>query len=240
LAEPVPGQTFGRVAAAYDRTRPAYARPPLEFAASELGLEHDATVLDLGAGTGHLTSALRGLFARVVAVEPDGAMRAYIDVDAFAGSAEAIPLDDDAVDAVFVGEAFHWFDWPRALAEIERVLRPGGGLAVLARSWGEQEQPGLLPTPFKDELDEIWARFHGRPTRDFPDWVAIARLAGPERFVDVVRISGRDLVDLHLTASTPASTDDGERSAIAARAYPLMAPEYELRVVTELYWRRFP
>src|SRR5205814_2793519 len=118
-----------------------------------------------------LTVALRECYARVIAVEPDDAMRAHIEGAALAGSAEAIPLADGAVDAVFVGEAFHWFDWERALAEIERVLRAGGGLAVIARSWGWQEQSGLLPEAFKDDLDEIWARFHPG-SREFPDWVA--------------------------------------------------------------------
>jgi SAM-dependent methyltransferase len=237
LAEP--GRTFGRVADAYDRTRPAYGAEVLDRAASLLELDPGATVLDLAAGTGKLTSALRDRYARVIAVEPDDAMRAYIAGESLAGSAEAMPLADDAVDAVFVGEAFHWFDWERALAEIERVLRPRGGLAVLMRSWGEQEQPGLLPGAFKAELDEIWTRFHPA-AREFPDWVAIADLSGPERFVDTVRLSGRDLADLHLTASTPASIGEEERAAIAARAYPLMAPAYDLRVVTQLYWRRFP
>jgi SAM-dependent methyltransferase len=239
LAEVVPGRTFGRVADAYDRTRPPYAADAVDGATAKLRLAPGATVLDLGAGTGKLTSALCERFARVVAVEPDDAMRAHIAGEALAGSAEAIPLGDSSVDGVFVGEAFHWFAWERALAEIGRVLHPGGGLAVFVRSWGEQEQPGLLPTQLKDELDEIWARFHGGP-REFPDWVAIAELEGPERYVETVRISGRDLVDLHLTASTPASIDDAERAAIAARAHPLMAAEYDLRVVTQLYWRSFP
>jgi SAM-dependent methyltransferase len=211
----------------------------VDHAAAKLGLDAAATVLDLGAGTGKLTEALRERFARVLAVEPDDAMRAYVEGESLAGSAEAIPLGDASLDGVFVGEAFHWFVWEDALVEIARVLRAGGGLAVLARSWGEQEQPGLLPGPFRDELDGIWSRFHSGP-RDFPDWVAIAELRGPERFVDVQRISGSDLVDLHLTASTPASIDAEERAAIAARAYPLMAPEYDLRVVTQLYWRSFP
>ena len=41
-----------------------------------------------------------------------------------------MPLPDDSADAVTVGQAFHWFDGPKALAEIERVLRPGGALAL--------------------------------------------------------------------------------------------------------------
>jgi SAM-dependent methyltransferase len=235
-ADDRPGRTFGRVAAAYARTRPPYAGAAVERAARELDLGAGATVLDLGAGTGALTRTLRTLFANVLAVEPDGGMRAFFDGEVLAGSAEAIPLPDGAVDAVFVGEAFHWFDFERALAEIRRV---GGGLAVLARSWGETEQPGLLPPPFWAELDGVWARFHDGARAGFPDWRDVVQPDGPERFVESVRISGRDLVDLHLTASTPASIPDEERAAIAERAYPLMAGAYDLRVVTDVYWKRF-
>lgn len=233
-----PGRTFGRVAEQYARTRPPYSRAAIERASAELELAHDATVLDLGAGTGNLTRSLRENFAAVIAVEPDEAMRARFDGEVIAGSAEAIPLADASVGAVFAGEAFHWFDIAPTLAEIQRVIRPGGGLAALARSWGEVEQPGLVPPAFKADLDEVWARFH-EPGRTFSDWQPAAGLAGPAEFVDIVTIAGRDLVDLHLTASTPASIPDGERAAIAERAYPLMADEYELRVVTYLYWRRF-
>jgi SAM-dependent methyltransferase len=231
-----PGRTFGGVAEAYARTRPPYARAAVERAALELGLAHDARVLDLAAGTGNLTHALRGVFAEVVAVEPDARMRARFDGEVIDGTAEEIPLPVGAVDAVFVGEAFHWFDARRALAEIRRV---GRGLAVLARSWGETEQPGLLPPPFWAELEAIWARFHRGTRDDFPDWRDVVRPEGPVRFEETVPISGRDLVDLHLTGSTPASIPHAERAAIAARAYPLMDDWYELRVVTQVYWSRF-
>jgi SAM-dependent methyltransferase len=231
-----PGETFGRVAEAYARTRPPYPRAAVERAAHELGLTRDATVLDLAAGTGNLTRSLREHFARVIAVEPDAGMRAQFAGEVLVGSAEAIPLADGFVDAVFAGEAFHWFDAARALAEIRRV---GRGLAVLSRSWGEIEQPGLLPPPLWAELDEIWRRFHAGPRADFPDWRDTVRPEGPARFEEAVRISGCDLVDLHLTGSTPASIPDEEREAIAQRAYPLMEDEYDLRVTTELYWKRF-
>jgi SAM-dependent methyltransferase len=208
----------------------------IERAASELGLDAHSVVLDLGAGTGNLTHTLRDHFARVVAVEPDAAMRAQFDGEVLAGSAEQIPLPDASVDAVFAGEAFHWFDYGPALEEIRRV---GSGLAALARSWGETEQPGLLPAPFWAELETVWACFHhdGRDTQ-FRDWQAFVQFDASETFVETRRIGGRDLVDLHLTASTPASIDDEEREAIAARAYPLMEDEYDLRVVTYLYWKR--
>ena len=194
-------------------------------------------MLDLAAGTGNLTRSLREVFAHVVAVEPDAAMRAHFDGEALAGSAEKIPLADGAVDAVFVGEAFHWFDPEPALVELRRV---GRGLAVLNRSWGIGEQPELLPQAFRDDLDVIWERFNGsRRVDSFPDWRGAIDAEGTERFVDHVRISGRDLVDLHMTGSTLAAIADDERTAIAERAYPLMDDEYDMRVVTELYWKRF-
>lgn len=234
----VPGQTFGRVADAYARTRPRYQPEALDRATTELGLEASATVLDLGAGTGNLTRSLRERFSRVIAVEPDPGMRAQFDGEVLDGCAEDVPLPDDSVDAVFVGEAFHWFDTGRAIEEIVRVTRPGGGLAVLSRSWGEFEQPGLVPPELKADLDGVWARFHGF-SRDFPDWRAEASLDDEARFSETVAISGRDLVDLQLTGSTLASISDAERRAIAERAYPLMDGEYELRVATHLHWRRF-
>ena len=99
-------------------------------------------VLDLGAGTGKLTTRLveRGL--QVVAVDPIAEMlemlrTALPDTPALLGSAEQIPLPDNAVDAVLVAQAWHWFDQERAVAEIARVLRPGGRLGVL---WNTRDE----------------------------------------------------------------------------------------------------
>jgi SAM-dependent methyltransferase len=121
--------SFGARAAEYARGRPGYPAVAVRFC-----LPEEATkVLDLGAGTGKLTERLLELGLDVVAVEPLPEMRALIPPAALAldGSAEAIPLPDSAVDAVLVGQAFHWFERDAALAEIARVLRPGGTLGLL-------------------------------------------------------------------------------------------------------------
>jgi SAM-dependent methyltransferase len=97
------------------------------------------SVLDLGAGTGKLTAAIVRCgvpTAAVLAVEPHEGMRAELsrqlpEIATLRGSAEQIPAEDEAVDAVLVGQAFHWFDPDRALPEIARVLRPGGVLAAV-------------------------------------------------------------------------------------------------------------
>src|SRR5207302_1881436 len=81
-------------------------------------------------------------FGRVVAVEPDEAMLEVLaevvpGAEGRIGSGERIPLGDAEVDCVFVAEAFHWFASPGVVAEIARVLRPGGGLVLL---WNVEEQ----------------------------------------------------------------------------------------------------
>lgn len=126
-------RSFGAAAESYDRYRPSYPPEALRWA---LGPAL-RTVVDLGAGTGIMTRLLADLGHRVIAVEPDDAMRARLsavsgDVTCLAGSAEAIPLDDASVDAVVAAQAYHWFDHERTHAEIARVVRVDG---VFAPVW---------------------------------------------------------------------------------------------------------
>ncbi|HEY0614807.1 MAG TPA: class I SAM-dependent methyltransferase [Candidatus Elarobacter sp.] len=130
--------SFGAVAGDYERGRPGWPDRVAEVAE----LPRDAAVLDLAAGTGKLTRVLVRHFARVTAVEPDDALRALIaDAETLAGAAESIPLPDASVDGVFCAEAFHWFDAPRAVAEIARVLRPGGFVVVCFNTDGGETEP---------------------------------------------------------------------------------------------------
>ncbi|RAO60155.1 class I SAM-dependent methyltransferase [Micromonospora saelicesensis] len=123
--------SFGAAASDYDRFRPRYPEAAVRWALDGLS---EARVVDLAAGTGILTRAVLALGHEVVPVEPDPGMRAQLAAStpgttALAGSAEAVPLPDSAVDAVLVGTAYHWFDREPAHAEIARVLRPGGTFA---------------------------------------------------------------------------------------------------------------
>ena len=100
------------------------------------------TLVDLGAGTGQFATAFGDWFdLDVIAVEPSDAMRARIpaSVHALAGAADALPLADASVDAVWLSLVLHHIpDLEAAAHEIRRVLRPGG--AVLIR----QGFPGRL------------------------------------------------------------------------------------------------
>lgn len=129
-------RSFGHVAAAYHRFRP---RTPDEMVRWLLPADA-AVVADLAAGTGALSEVLAPHVARVLAVEPDPGMRAVLrgvaaNVSPVGGTAESIPLAADSVDAVLVSSAWHWFDPVRASAEIARVVRAGGRLALVGNSF---------------------------------------------------------------------------------------------------------
>jgi SAM-dependent methyltransferase len=129
---PSPALSFGGVADAYDRGRPAY--PP--EAAQWLTGRGPARLLELGAGTGKLTEQLRALGHQVLATDPLEPMLRHLvrrlpDVPTALARAERIPLRARSVDAVVAAQAFHWFDLGRALPEIARVLRPGGRVALV-------------------------------------------------------------------------------------------------------------
>ena len=227
------------MADAYARTRPEYAPALVDRAAAELGLAPSSVVLDLAAGTGKLTRALALRFARVIAVEPDDEMRAFVPGEALAGSAEAIPLADSSVDAVFVADAFHWFDAERALAEITRVTRPGGGLAVFGNDWWGSERPPM-PAEARAMLDVLFQRFHSEGSAHMTAWIDVLENAvgplGRASFSTDVPYTGRDLAELLLTSSSPAALSDEERAELAARFVPLFAGDYVLEVKTELFW----
>jgi SAM-dependent methyltransferase len=146
-------RSFDAVAAEYERHRPEYPEEALRWAVEQLGPEAGAHVLDVGAGTGKLTRGLVALGFDVVAVEPGAAMlhqlRAAVpEAEALEGPAEAIPLPDASVDAVFAGQAYHWFDPEQAMPELHRVVCAGGGLVLLWNWWDERD-------PLQRELGEL-------------------------------------------------------------------------------------
>jgi SAM-dependent methyltransferase len=133
---------FARAADAYEHGRPGYPPAAVEHLCEALGIGPGRAVLDLAAGTGKLTRLLVPSGAELVAVEPVDEMRealarALPEATALAGTAEDLPLAGGSVDAVVVGSAFHWFHGDEALAEIHRVLRPGGRLGLL---WNVREE----------------------------------------------------------------------------------------------------
>src|SRR4051794_39503009 len=229
---------FARSAAAYDRARPEYPPDAIAWLAGRVVLGPGRTVLDLAAGTGKLTRPLAATGAAVVAVEPVAEMRARIGRAGRARgrTAEAIPLGDASVEAVTVGQAFHWFDGPVALAGIHRVLRPGGALALV---WNRR--------PLDDSVHAAIAAIIEPHRGDAPahrsgSWRAAfagTTLFGPlgERtFRHVVRHDADALADRVGSTSFVAALDDERRGDVldAVRALAAGGP-VDLPYVCELF-----
>lgn len=201
-------QSFGAEAARYDRVRPSYPPEAVAFVlpAGAVG------VVDVGAGTGKLTAALVGRGLQVVAVEPDGDMRAVLadsvpSADLRNGTAEQLPVDDCAADAVVFGQSWHWAEPASAAAEAARVLRPGGSLGLL---WNMDD----------DTVD--WVAKLGRLTGSSGNVTAfeepgpiIGFCAGHRR--DVVWrhcLDRGDLLDLVSTWSLVSTLPQGDRQGV--------------------------
>jgi SAM-dependent methyltransferase len=230
--DPLAAEGFAGAAAAYERGRPGYPEAAIAWLESELGLSAGAPVLDLGAGTGKLTRLLLARGLDVVAVEPLDAMRAEMlrvvpGVRALAGVAEAIPLPDASVAAVLAGEAFHWFDLEPALAEVRRVLTPGGGLGVLwnvPRWEGEWVQPvGEAITRHRAARKHPWER--GKPwalderIHDRADWEAVRT----EHFEHEQRSTRAEFIDNVSSMSFIGALGDAERAAALAEVDRVLA-----------------
>ncbi|MDA1360253.1 class I SAM-dependent methyltransferase [Glycomyces luteolus] len=142
-------RSFGPAADLYDSIRPAYPAEALAWLTGDAPKE----VVDVGAGTGILTRGLIALGHNVTAVEPDPQMLAKLTAASpglaagHEGAAEALPLPDASADVITAGQAFHWFDRPKALPELHRVLRADG---VLAPIWNIRD----TQTPW---VAAVWA-----------------------------------------------------------------------------------
>ena len=207
--------SFGAQAAAYERGRPSYPPEAIDWMLASTEQWAAGDVLDLGAGTGKLTTRLveRGL--NVIAVDPIAEMLDVLrdtlpDTPALLGTAEQIPLPDSHVDAVLVAQAWHWFDAERATAEIARVLRPGGRLGLV---WNTRDE----------RLG--WVRDFGRIVGLERD-IANTSVDLPARFTDVAT---------HQVEWTNYITPQALIDYVASRSYCITSPaEVRTRTLDEV------
>lgn len=245
-AEPELRLAFGNTAADYERGRPGWPDAIAEVG----GVPPESEVLDLAAGTGKLTRVLARRYARVIAVEPDPSMRdvfsqATLCCKVLEGSAEAIPLADRSVDAVFCGDAFHWFDWPVAIAEIERVLRPRGVLVMCFHAGGDDTDP-----PYPQAARDAFDRHRGREAEaggaiyDSGAWREPFAGSGFEPLRDELleheeELDRDGMISLALSQSIIAALPEDERLALAGELRSILPDvTYTLPVRDEIYWTR--
>lgn len=145
----------------YVKYRPSYPQEAMDHLYSIIGLERGGEIADIGAGTGIFTTLLLERGSRVIAVEPNQAMREaaasklgnHPYVRFVPGSAEETGLPDQSVDFIVSAQAFHWFDRAAAQAEFRRILKPGGSVALI---WNSQLDHG---TPFREAYSRLLQTF---------------------------------------------------------------------------------
>lgn len=134
-----PTKRFSRTVEFYARFRPGYPERILEFLSEEIGLTPDSIVGDIGSGTGILSEVFLKNGNTVYGVEPNLEMRQYAEESlnfypqfySVAGSAESTELQTASVDVISAGQAFHWFDVPKARQEFLRISRDECRVAIL-------------------------------------------------------------------------------------------------------------
>jgi len=241
---------FDRAAELYERGRPDYPTAAVRHLARVLRLVPGRTVVELGSGTGKFTRALGSLGVTRLAVEPSAGMRRVFartvpEVPVLPGTAEAIPLPDRFADAVVAAQSFHWFRPSEALAEIARVVRPGGGLGLV---WNIRDESVGWSHRLTEILDRYgwwiprarerrWRAVFDRPDSPFgPLHRRVfnhAQVAHPETFVARV-----------LSVSVIAVLPEPERRRVAHAVRALLACDpatrgrsmLEMPYRTEVYW----
>lgn len=170
----------------YIRYRPGYPPEVLALLESECGINKKSVVADVGSGTGKLAELLLKNGNNVFCVEPNAAMRAaaekllkdYPGFISIAGSAEATTLRRNSIDLITAGQAFHWFDARKTRVEFERILKPGGFVALI---WNDRR---LESTHFLREYEQLLLKYgtdyekvrSENATRSIPEFFAPASL----------------------------------------------------------------
>jgi SAM-dependent methyltransferase len=156
-----PTERFSARVENYARYRPGYPLEVLGLMREEMGLTPSSVVADVGSGTGILARMFLENGNMVYGVEPNRGMREacerllaeFPNFVSVAGSAEATTLADASVDFATAAQAFHWFDVPRARAEVRRILRPSGRAVLL---WNYREEHR---TPFLRDYEDLLLKF---------------------------------------------------------------------------------
>lgn len=254
------GVGYQRAAEVYESSRPSYPLAALAALADALPLEAGRTVVDLGAGTGKFTRLLALTGAEVLAVEPVKEMRERLaellpGVAVNAGTAETTGLPDGCADAVVAAQSWHWFEESAALAEVERLLRPGGALALVWSTFDTSEPwmrdfqdiyfrlaPRDLPRPpLSSGLGDAGAGWR-KPFESRPGWGAIEERHWPNPHSTTVV----DIVDRMMSSSHIAVLDATAQAQVRAELEAVLGAHdatrssgaIEMPYVTDVYWVR--
>ncbi|MDU0477643.1 class I SAM-dependent methyltransferase [Staphylococcus chromogenes] len=183
--------SFSQGADVYDDIRPGYPAEVLEL----LTPRPVGPILDVGAGTGKLTASLPGeAWALDPSLDMIAHLRASLSVPAWLATAESTALPPRSVAAATCAQGWHWVDVPRASAELDRVIAPGG---VLLLVWNTID----VRVPWVHRLTRIMHAGDVQKPGFYPDVAAPWRLADELRLTWSQHLLAEDLFRLMATRS---------------------------------------
>lgn len=150
-------QRFSNRVENYIKYRPSYPAALIDHIVARAGLRGGDSIADIGSGTGIFTALLLARGLRVFGVEPNREMREaaerllvdhanFISID---GGAEHTFLPSHSVEIVCAAQAFHWFNAVKTRVESQRILKPGGLVALV---WNDRK---IDASPFLEAYDEL-------------------------------------------------------------------------------------
>jgi SAM-dependent methyltransferase len=134
-----PTERFSNRVENYIKYRPHYPQEILDYLIEQNVLNKNSVIADIGSGTGILSEFFLKKGNTVYGVEPNKEMReaaeqllaGYKNFISINGSAEETKLEKNSTDLITAGQAFHWFDVPKAKLEFKRIIKPGGYAALI-------------------------------------------------------------------------------------------------------------
>jgi SAM-dependent methyltransferase len=168
VTTPDPTQRFSDRVEYYVKSRPRYPHALLDVCQTELTLRPQDNIADIGSGTGFLTELFLQNGNEVFGIEPNAPMRQAAEklladfpkFQSINATAEATSLPEKSIDLIIAGQAFHWFDRPRAKVEFQRILRPSGQVLLV---WNEREPnptPGSFAAEYAGVVHEFQLDYH--------------------------------------------------------------------------------
>lgn len=179
---------FERFAEDYACSRPGYPEEIRSFLFDRFKIDSQSMVADVACGSGIFTQLLsckQDLKAVVGFDQSMPLLRAgvkfYENYDFFpvCGSGENIPLRSETCDLVTVAQGFHWMNRAKSLGEISRVLKPGGGIALV---WYRRKS---LTDPHQAFIEDLTHKYNPNYDPRFMDADYVGMLLGDGRFADI-------------------------------------------------------
>lgn len=242
-------EIFSGKAEDYNKYRPKYPELLKEIITKKLNLASDKIVADIGSGTGISSEIFIDNGNLVFAIEPNEDMREIAEINfdfeenfvSVEGTAENTGLNDDSIDLIFVGTAFHWFDLEQAKTEFHRILKKDGHIVI---AWNNRD----LSDEFQQKLDDIFYKHFTKPTKVEPQKLGdgVKTFFAPKKFKQeettfVQQLSFENLMGRLRSTSYFPEEDDKNFSKLVEEIYELFNKFQKDELIdfkykTQIYW----